>query len=287
VVSETILARVDESLRQDFKFVRWIDDYTAYCESEDEAQDFIRRLTQELSVYKLLLNIGKTKTARLPQAVTEAWVTELALLLPHDGEISRYDAVSYLNRAVRLSDTVPDGSVVKYAARALMRQNLSFMARVDLLRYVLTLSDYQPTLLPLLGSLFKDTMVLGIFHYGPELQQLLKDNARFRRSDGMAWCLHYLNEHGVSVEASVVDEVMASRDCVALLLLYLSGDLGHQANVVKFAKGLDVADRYELDQYWLLLYELFRVGAIKNPYKGEDAFDILKANSVSFVKTIP
>lgn len=289
IVSEAILARIDAALLNDFVFVRFLDDYKAYCQSEDEGHHFVNKLAQELARYKLRLNIGKTELIVLPQALTPDWLTSLALVLPTDGEVSRYHAVSYLNLAVRLAKEVPDGSVVKYAAKALVRQKLNFMAKLDVLGYILTLSFYQPTLLPLLGPLFDATLLFGRLRYPAELQRLASENSRFRRSDGMAWTLHYLNKYSIPIEQRVADEVLASRDCVALLLLYLSGDAKHQAKVVQFANGLDSSDLYELDQYWLLLYELFRVGAIASPYKDEDAFDIMKDSSVSFIQssTIP
>ena len=52
---------------------------------------------------------------------------------------------------------------------------------------------------------------------------------------------------------------------------------------MEFAKSLNAADLYELDQYWLLLYVLFQDGKITNPYACEDAFEILKDNGVVFV----
>jgi sugar phosphate isomerase/epimerase len=56
ILSEIILARVDAQLAKEFTYIRYIDDYTAYCETEEEAQKFIRRLGEELAKYKLLLN---------------------------------------------------------------------------------------------------------------------------------------------------------------------------------------------------------------------------------------
>jgi hypothetical protein len=99
----------------------------------------------------------------------------------------------------------------------------------------------------------------------------------------MAWSLYYLNMYKVSISKEIADEILASRDCVALVLLYLSSDAAHQVRVVEFAKSLDSADLYELDQYWLLLYELYREGKIANPYADEDAFEIMKDNGVSFL----
>ena len=61
----------------------------------------------------------------------------------------------------------------------------------------------------------------------------------------------------------------------------------HQARVVDFAKSLNPADLYELDQYWILLYFLFRDGKLANPYASEDAFEILNDNGVVFMNMEP
>ena len=135
-----------------------------------------------------------------------------------------------------------------------------------------------------LEKLFDSTMFSGMFLYASELQQLALEHAKLRRSDAVAWALYYLSKYGVTVEAACADEILASRDCVSLLLLYLSGARLHQARVISFVSSLDPADLYELDQYWLLLYELFREGKIASPYKDEDAFEIMLANSVGFVR---
>jgi len=283
IVAESILARVDEEMAKRYVYVRFIDDYTAYCDSEAEAESFVIQLAEELAKYKLALNIGKTEIHPLPRAPVPAWLTRLALMLPKEGEVHRYPAVSYLNLAVELAREVPDGSVIKYAARALTRQDLTFMAKVDTLKYLLTLSFSQPTLLPVLEELFDSTLLLT-FSYESELRALALEAARFRRSDGMAWMLYYLRKYGVSVTSDIASEILASRDCVGLLMLYLCGDKKQQDDVTAFAKNLSKSDLYELDQYWLLLFELYRRNALGSPYKSEDAFEILKAEGVWFVE---
>ena len=283
IVSEAILTRVDEALTGKFVYTRFIDDYTAYCATEDEAQDFIRRLAEELAKYKLLLNVRKTEVIALPRALAADWVAELSLALPKGDEVSAYDAVNYLNLAVRLAQQSPDGSVLKYALKTLLARKLGFMADVDVLRYALNLAFHQPVLLPLLEKLFESTISLGMFFYAEELKQLALEHARMRRSDAVSWALYFHNRFGVSVDDACADEVVASRDCIPLLLLYLSGEAKHQKCVVDFAKGLDATDLYELDQYWLLLYQLFFDKVIETPYGDEDAFEALVAEGVSFV----
>jgi len=42
-----------------------------------------------------------------------------------------------------------------------------------------------------------------------------------------------------------------------------------------------------MDQYWLLLYQLYLDGQMKNPYPDEDCFDILSEAGVSFIGASP
>ena len=285
VLSESILARVDETLRPEFSFFRYIDDYTAYCDTEEVAQQFIRRLADELARYKLLLNINKTKVSPLPLALTDNWIGELALRLPKEGELSAYDAVSYLNLAVQLAKSSPDGSVLKYALKAVIRQKLAFMAEFDVLRYALTLSFHQTALLPLLDSLFEATFLGGVFFYAEELKCIALENAVNRRSDGMAWALYYLNKYEVDIDDATASKVIESRDCIAMLLLFQSGNAAHQTKVLDFVSALDKSCLYDLDQYWILLYQLFLTGQIAAPYSDEDAFALMKSNGVSFLNS--
>jgi len=283
IITECILARVDEKLRARFEFVRFVDDYTAYCETEEEAREFIRLLGEELGRYKFLLNIKKTQIAPLPTPVSEGWLGALSLSLPRSENIGAYDAVNVLNLAVELSKEHPDGSVLKYAVKSLLGRGLSPMAEWDVLPYVLMLSFHHTVLLPTLKTMLENSIILGLFIYGDQLKRLLDENIRFHRSDGMCWIIYYMNKHGVEISDEQAQAIVRTKDCFALLMLYLSGEADHQAKMVEFTNGLDTADLYELDQYWLLLYQLFLDGKISNPYGEDETFDILKADGVSFV----
>jgi hypothetical protein len=285
VITEAILAKVDEKLHSsNWDFFRFVDDYTAYCSAESDARDFIRLLSEELSKYKLLLNIRKTEIVSLPKPIAANWTAELALRLPSSSKITGRDAIHYLNYAAQLAQQTPDGSVLKYALKSLIRGELEFGVHLDVLHYALDLSFHQPILLPLLESLFEAVTGAGSFEYSQQLHRLALENAQYGRSDGMAWSLYYLNKHKNKISEALADKVLASRDCISLISLYLSGDAAIQARVIDFTKSLVPGDLYELDQYWLLLYELFRENKIPNPYSDETVFEILKTNAVSFVE---
>jgi hypothetical protein len=57
----------------------------------------------------------------------------------------------------------------------------------------------------------------------------------------------------------------------------------HQGKVVDFTRQLNKTDLYSLDNYWMLLYQLYLKGQIKNAYS-DNIFPVLKRHGVSFVK---
>ena len=85
----------------------------------------------------------------------------------------------------------------------------------------------------------------------------------------------------------IAKEVISSKDCIPILFLYLSEQ--HDKKVIDFCNSLDKSDLFLLDQYWLLLYQLFFDEKISNLYnddndKGE-VFNILKNARVSFIES--
>lgn len=284
VVAELILTRVDAEMeKQGFEFIRYIDDYSAYCATEEQAQRFVQTLSEELKRYKLLLNIRKTKIEPLPCLDDAAWVAELALLLP-SGAVNQYAAERYLQKAQAIAHEEPDGSALKYAVKSLLARNLAPAVEREILPQVLNLAFYQPILLPLINLQLQRLQYGGVFPFRDQLIRIALENAQKRRSDGLCWALFYLNRHRVGITSELAKAVVDSRDCLGMLLLYLSGNPTWRAQVIAFAQSLDSSDLYALDQYWLLLYKLFCDGAIQNPYTNEGAFQFLQSNNVRFIK---
>ncbi|MEZ9205806.1 antiviral reverse transcriptase Drt4 [Vibrio splendidus] len=90
---EIVLGKVDEELRQEgFHFHRYVDDYSCYCETNEDAHRFVRTLSKALSKYKLSLNIQKTEIVEHPVPDQDAWILNLLGNLPsrlnkaHDDE---------------------------------------------------------------------------------------------------------------------------------------------------------------------------------------------------------
>jgi len=121
IVSELILARIDIELNKDgFEFIRLIDDYTAYFDTYEKAEEFIRRLSEELSKYKLLLNIKKTFIEQLPSPSSPEWIVDLTTRIPDKENISPTNVIRFLDYALTKQSIIPDGSVLKYAVKSII-----------------------------------------------------------------------------------------------------------------------------------------------------------------------
>jgi hypothetical protein len=286
IVTEIILARVDETLRrEDFTFFRFIDDYTSYCDTYEDAEKFIRRLSEELATYKLTLNIKKTSISQLPTPTSDHWISDLVTRKPDAQQLTTTNVIRFLDYAVTLQASSPDGSVIKYAVKTIMtdiRDNPNGKVDINLfIEYVLMLCIKYPILLPLLHIL-PDAVSLGN-PFGMQLNNILAEHATNRRSDAMAWSMFYISRSSAAIPRLVAEKVVQSRDCVALLFLFMHGQ--YVREVVDFCRKLDRTDQYLLDQYWLLLYQMYFGGSLPNPYQGSEAqaFDILRRHGVSFL----
>lgn len=287
IAVEIILAAVDKELANRFRFVRYIDDYTAYCATHIEAQEFIRALNIALSQYRLSLNLNKTKITELPEPLVESWVTKLNNAMPWkmepNGTLSLYthDAINFLDFAVHLNRAEPDGSVLKLAAGLICGRAQGDTA-ATVFQYVLNLSWHYPILLPLLEKIDATSDYYEKESVVQKLNSILEINATHRRSDGMCWALYYLRQLSSQPTPENVGRVIETLDTSAIALLS-SFEAGKEAAVAYAKKVIENGGLYELDQNWLLLYQLFFHDKIGNPYQDEPTFDILKKYDVQFL----
>ena len=294
IVAEMILARIDSVIGQRFTYVRYIDDYTAYCSTDEQAEEFVFALSNELSKYKLQLNVGKTETTNIPCGSRQAWVVALRNAFPKHRHLSVHGVADYLDFALTLSTQTPDGSVLKYGLKSIISKFFNPNVDVDsnvlglTIDYVLSLSYHYSALTPLLEDLFNVAVVDdGSFAYGDHLTTLLQKFIRLRRSDAITWALYFCIKYNVPLSCASALRIIELGDCIPMLMLYQSANASHRQMVIDFAKGLDNSDFYRLDQYWLLLYQLYRDKQILSPYSnGDKVFETMKDEGVSFVKPI-
>ncbi|MBM5096068.1 RNA-directed DNA polymerase [Vibrio parahaemolyticus] len=286
IVVELILQKIDKKLDEfSFQFERYIDDYVCYCDTSEQAQLFTLELGKLLSKYKLDLNLSKTNIVELPEPTDDLWVMELNSSLPsykdEDGTYSSSDMISYLNKAVLLNRSTPDGSVLKYAIRSIMLR-LSTNAELDTLDYILNLSWHYPILIPYAGVLISQSEAPEHL-YLDKLNAIILENAKQLRSDGMAWPLHIIKENGCELSNEVMEAVITSRDCVSMTILHSILETDRKAPLKKFAEEIVLGGNYEKDAYWLLLYQMYLAGDLREDPYDDKVFPKLKQFRVNFL----
>ena len=288
IIVELILGTIDNSLTEKgFHFERYIDDYVCHCSTHEESLIFIRELGQELNKFKLNLNLNKTYVVDLPEPISDDWVSELAACLPATFIDEKYnkrkyllpELLNYLDRAVVINKRTPDGSVLKYAVKSIS-SSIEDYAVPSILEYVISLSWHFPLLLPCIDNLLSHELT-DPNDYTERLNAIIIENAKNHRSDGMAWPLYYLKKYQLPVSNEASKWVYKSRDCIALVCLYSLGSLRDQ--IIQFANDLVCKTDYEKDQYWLLLYQLYREDLTIDVYKDNQVFKVMKENGVNFL----
>ena len=287
---EVILGKVDAVLiKNKFDFQRHIDDYECFCLTREDADRFILILGKELAKYKLTLHLNKTKIIELPHPHEDEWTIELKSALPsrlqNDNDapkLSPSEALSFLNKAILLNKATPDGSVLKYAIHIILNY-LQDNTAPSVYSCVLNLAWHYPILIPFLDTLIEKSD-LRPDSYTENLNQIILENAKHSRSDGMCWPLHIFRKYDVVPSDEIIDIILESKDCVAITIL--NSFIKDNNKIKNFAKSIiETDDLYEKDQYWLLLYQLFFNGDIKNAYKDKKVFEIMKKNQVDFIPT--
>ncbi|TOO51205.1 hypothetical protein CGH34_25795, partial [Vibrio parahaemolyticus] len=118
--------------------------------------------------------------------------------LQHDSDapkLSSAEALSFLNKAILLNKTTPDGSVLKYAIHIIVNY-LQDNAAPSVYSCVLNLAWHYPILIPFLDTLI-DKAELAPETYINNLNTIILENARQSRSDGMCWPLHILRKNNL------------------------------------------------------------------------------------------
>lgn len=286
IAVEIILAAVDKELAGKFRFIRYIDDYTAFCNTHLEAQEFIRALNIELARYRLSLNLNKTKITELPDPSIDSWVTKLNNATPWRidsnglATLSTHEAINFLDYAVQLNKAEPDGSVLKLAVGLICHRTQGDTAWT-VFQYVLNLAWHYPTLLPMLEKIDATSDYYDRNILAEKFNMILKINAIHRRTDGMCWAMYYLK----NLKSQPTDEnaalVIQTSDAAAITLLS-SFESGVESAITYANAIIEKGTLYELDQNWILLYQLFFNEMIDNPYANDPTFEILRKYDVQF-----
>lgn len=258
LMAEIVLTQIDRALQQRFNYQRYIDDYTCYTQTRDEAQDFLNTLERELAKYSLYLNFKKTAILHLPAPEIPVWIDDLRINTVLHDENNFYEIKLFLSRALDVAEKNPDGSVLKFALHSICDCSFTASNGEYVLRRVLGLAQAHPHLVPCLYQLLKYGYAAnGRFRFKNELRSVLRSAATSRRSDAMCWTLQLCSDTSTTIETDLEDTVLKTYDTMAIIMLYRAGSTRVRRNITRFVRRL-VLPRPQsvIEHHWMLIHYL-------------------------------
>lgn len=287
IAAEMILSQVDRDLKT--KHLRYLDDYIFYTSSFDEAERFLRSLSEQLAIYGLQLNPAKTRIDQLPVPTRPAWLRTLYRDRPR-GQTDAQDILDYLDEAIELAKGDLQEGAAKFAVNALLEgeQREAIEKGIDRL---LNLVSFYPNIAAPMVQLV-ETYGFPLGHKSAHLNTVIRMHVEGRYSDGLCWMLHLCARTSITLEEATITAILDSGDVCAITLMSVAW---HDIQRKAIDRLSATKDSLALDSQWLFWYEMYRLDAVTdNPYRDprrkgkpshrELCFDYLKAQNVSFVQ---
>jgi hypothetical protein len=285
LISEIVLIAVDfEMEKKGYRYTRYIDDYTCYVASYNDAEQFFIDLATELKKFELSLNHKKSEILTLPFSLSETWVRKLNAF--HFPEIKREDKKhvlgikelrSFLDLTLDLMKSEKENSsILSYAIKVIASKSLDYRTKNFYFKRLHHLILIYPYLLPYL-----DEYVLSPFLYKTvQIKELLEDILDYSLEKNIPESTSYVFflalKYEIILDKDYATEILKKEDCISMLLLYLyTQKQGRNIKVFR-TKAKDLSN-VDFDKFWLFIYEVLPYANLK------DNFVHMKKDKLSFI----
>lgn len=286
LLSEIILCSVDyELVNKGWKYIRNIDDYTCFVETEEKAKEFLVDLQAELRKFDLFLNHKKTQVSKLPMAMTEQWNRKIKAitLLKKYGKVDYKNCQTYLDYAIEIAEKEKGNSaVLNYAIKTLSGLPLTENAKKYEKDMVFHLSILYPYLVPLLEKYVFGPCLASTDEISLLSETLLENGILGKTYEEAAYAIYFALKYGFHLKITA-NALIATEDCVLLVLGLLYFRRENDKTSIKalkdYAKILS-QDAKEMERMWLFVYEALPQTDLREDWK------LLKKAKITFLKTI-
>ena len=288
ILSEIILCAVDyELVEKGWQYVRRIDDYSAYVETEVQAEQFLTDLQAELRKYDLSINHKKTKIEKLPLAMTEQWTRRIIPvdILTSYGKVDYKKCRSYLDTAVEIAESENwNSAVLNWAIKALSSYELTDNAK----QYEKNMIFHLTLNYPYLVSLLEEYVFAKCDATDVEIKNLSNllyiSGMNNRKYEQVSYAVYFAMKYNFNLDISYGD-IIDTGDCVLLtLVLMYFRKMKEQCSIDALVNYADsIVQRQipsDIDQMWLFVYEALP------EHKLIDDWKYLKRQGITFLKSI-
>lgn len=278
ILAEIISSRIDDDfhkinphLNQD-DADRLQDDWFIGLKSLESAEGALASIIGVYRSYGLDINGSKTSVERMVAHTEEAWVSELGAFLSHrPGPLAGGRLREFLTLTLRLQTQYEQHSVTNYALSVLenhrtLKDDVEVLESF-LLKAAVVAPGSMSRVCELLLNIEHDTNAVSKKRVGPRLTELAARNLRNGNLYEAIWQLYALRGLKICVQSQAISQLAESSTSSALALVLLDLDSrGLFSRKLPKAKWEleSTKDRVKSDWIWLLAYEGFRHGWLKD-----------------------
>ena len=289
LISEIILVSIDNRLSlQGYKYVRFIDDYTCYVETYEEADRFFIALSEELKAYELVLNNKKSRIIPLPQASVKNWLTKLNHFnFTNIYWVNKKEAIrvkelkAFLDFAIELMlEENGDASVLNYAIKIISNKHLDKNAKEYYLKQIHHLVLLYPYLISVLEDAVFEPHSIDKQHIKSIAMDIYEIGIRKKMFEPCSFAVYWALKFDFKIDISTLKvDSLTSMDCIFMLISYLYDKKYYTRLYLKEYKDqAKLLKRDEFDRYWLFIYEILSWPDLI------DHFKIMKKNGLTFIR---
>lgn len=267
LVSELILAKIDEELAMKYSYVRYIDDYHCFVQSYKEGEQFLQDLAAILDKYRLTLNYNKIKILKLPMEIESDWPLYFKSnpIILNEDKIS-YSQIKYLyHEAIRLMQE-NEGyiAILNYFIKVMSKKKFSFRARRYFVLYSMHLALLYPYLVRILDKFVFKAQGFTKESIQSFSEELFIRSREIHNIEGICYAIYFsliYHHHICSLDNITSNEIVSVmkqlNNCILNLLLWLYFKQNHEIekNVRVYEYAKDILEN-DMDKNWLFIYEV-------------------------------
>jgi hypothetical protein len=294
LLTEIVLAQVDRKLRVvPSRSYRWFDDYEIACDTREQAEEILARLSHELGAFRLRVNPIKTKIVALPSPSQEEWQQILREQSETNLNVAQ-NMVQYFDTAFRLRGSYPESPVLLYALGILFKLRCPNASSGEV-----ALSAITQALLAEPGASQKAFSLLTFWKLNgfvidtDLLAQTVEQMILRHRSSGVSsdisWALAFCIDNRIVLGTPAGKTLSAFEDdCLGIQTLHAQslGLLPKGFTTRRLSRLLNAVDLE--GEHWLLGYEAFRQGYLTGSgaaVKANPLFSDLFNSNVTFYRS--
>jgi hypothetical protein len=296
IIAEIIGVSIDKAIHEELgawpKGFRYVDDFTFFFNRREEAERALAVIIKCVSSFELQINASKTRIVEVRELVQESWKYSLKKLQISAMIRQQKDDIHYyFEMLFSLESRFKDESLVKYGLKQLSSTIIKIPNWPIAEAYLLKCGYGFPNTLQVI------TQILATYHHhGYPLNltaitdfcsNLLESASAANHHSETAWLLWLSKEIGITLKASLIEQVLRVESSVCSLIaldLYHSGYVDDLIDVSSLQALVSPGALYGTQ--WLMAYEGGRRRWLGNAdlsfIQGHPCFGVLLAAGVGF-----